>query len=128
MAGAAVLAGLLIPGWAPIVLVGFALACGAMVTAVSLRGDGSSPSRDAGCEPIEQRTRTLDRLLEFSQTIQGAGKPEQVFAALGHYLQNELTLAGLVILTNESESVPTVQVKTSWPGDVLLAHRPVAEM
>jgi diguanylate cyclase (GGDEF)-like protein len=128
LAGAAVLAGLLIPGWAPVILIGFALACGAMITFTTLLGDRADPSRDAPCAPIEQRTRTLDRLLEFSQTIQGAGKPEQVFAALGHYLQTELTLAGLVILTNEPESVPTVQVKTSWPADVLLAHRPVAEM
>src|SRR5687767_141553 len=44
---------------------------------------------------LTARSNAVDRLLEFSQTIQGAGKPEQVFRTLGHFLQTELGLAGL---------------------------------
>src|SRR5580698_5819517 len=43
------------------------------------------------------RTRIVDQLLEFSQTIQGAGKPEQIYTSLTHYLRKELDLAGLAV-------------------------------
>ena len=67
---------------------------------------------------LAERTATVDRLLEFSQTIQGAGKPEQIFATLNHFLRTELNLSGLVILTSEPESVPAVQLVASWPPDL----------
>ena len=38
------------------------------------------------------RSNTLDRLLDFSQTIQGAGKADQIFSSLGQFLQAELKL------------------------------------
>jgi K+-sensing histidine kinase KdpD len=54
---------------------------------------------------IADRTRVVDQLLEFSQTIQGAGKAEQIFAALAHYLRHEMHLAGIAILSHAPESV-----------------------
>jgi diguanylate cyclase (GGDEF)-like protein len=77
---------------------------------------------------LAARTRTVDRLLEFSQSIQAAGKPEQVFATLTHFLQNDLQLAGMVILSVEPDAVPATVVRNSFPLDLLRADRPVGEM
>src|SRR5690349_2025834 len=69
LAGAAVLGGLLVPTWAPLILVGFALVCGVVVFRLTARGDLSRVELARGdAEPsaharIVQRTRTLDRLL-----------------------------------------------------------------
>jgi diguanylate cyclase (GGDEF)-like protein len=65
------------------------------------------------------RQATVDRLLEFSQTIQGAGAVGQVFASLAHYLRNELGLAGLVIISNEPEQTPAMQVRAAWPEELV---------
>lgn len=79
-------------------------------------------------ESLAQRRRTVDRLLDFSQTIQGAGKADQVFAALAHFLKTELGLAGLVLLTHEHDLVPPIQVRASWPDDLMKPSCPVGEM
>lgn len=77
---------------------------------------------------LTARSNTIQRLLEFSQTIQGAGKPEQVYPTLRHFLQRELQLAGLAIITSEAESIPPVQVKVAWPDALLRSEAAVAEM
>jgi diguanylate cyclase (GGDEF)-like protein len=77
---------------------------------------------------LAARTRTVDRLLEFSQSIQAAGKPEQVFATLTHFLQTDLQLSGLAMLSIEPDSVPATVVRASYPLDLLLPDRPIAEM
>jgi diguanylate cyclase (GGDEF)-like protein len=79
-------------------------------------------------EVLAARTRTVDRLLEFSQSIQAAGKPDQVYATLTHFLQADLQLAGLALLSNEPESTPATLVRASYPLDVLLPDRPVGDM
>jgi len=68
---------------------------------------------------LAERTGTVDRLLEFSQTIQGAGKSDQIFQTLTHFLASELKLSGIVVLTNAPEAVPPVQIRSSWPSDLL---------
>jgi diguanylate cyclase (GGDEF)-like protein len=77
---------------------------------------------------LAKRTQTVDRLLEFSQTIQGAGKAEQAFQTLSFFLQAELGLAGIAILSINPEATPTVQVKASWPNHLLAADRVVGEI
>jgi diguanylate cyclase (GGDEF)-like protein len=74
------------------------------------------------------RTRTVDRLLEFSQSIQAAGKPDQVYATLTHFLQTDLQLSGLTLLSVEPESVPATVVRGCYPLDLLQPDRPVGEM
>ena len=64
---------------------------------------------------MSERQSTVDRLLDFSQTIQGAGAVAQVFASLAHYLQTELKLAGVAIVSNEPEQTPAMQVRAVWP-------------
>jgi diguanylate cyclase (GGDEF)-like protein len=66
---------------------------------------------------LAERTATVNRLLDFSQTIQGAGKPDQIFASLSHFLRTELSLSGLAILTTEADVVPAIQLRASWPDD-----------
>jgi diguanylate cyclase (GGDEF)-like protein len=68
---------------------------------------------------LVERTATVDRLLDFSQTIQGTGKPEQVFATLSHFLRTELGLSGLAILTSEPEATPAIEVRAAWPADLV---------
>jgi len=77
---------------------------------------------------LEARERIVDRLLEFSQSIQAAGKPEQVFATLSHFLQTDLQLTGLAMLSVEPDAVPTTVVRACQPLDLLLPDRPIAEM
>lgn len=77
---------------------------------------------------LASRSSTVDRLLEFSQTIQGAGKSDQIFAALRHYLPIEFNLSGLVVLSVEPECLPPVTVKASWPDAALRQDQPLGEM
>jgi hypothetical protein len=89
---------------------------------------GASKLDDRAQRAIADRTRVVDQLLEFSQTIQGAGKPEQILAALTHFLRIELNLAGIVIIAQEADSAPAMQVRASWPKDLLSAAHPISEM
>ncbi len=77
---------------------------------------------------LTARSNTVDRLLDFSQTIQGAGKPEQIYPTLSHFLQSELGLNALVILSSEPDSIPPMQTKVVWPESVIRADAPLAEM
>jgi diguanylate cyclase (GGDEF)-like protein len=70
-------------------------------------------------QALQARKRTVDRLLDFSQTIQGAGKAEQVYSTLCHFLQSELSLAGLTVLCHDPDNLPATQVKASHPADFL---------
>ena len=65
---------------------------------------------------LAARTRTVDRLLEFSQGIQAAGKPEQVLATLSHFLHADLGLSGMALLAVEPDAVPTTAVRSLLPG------------
>jgi diguanylate cyclase (GGDEF)-like protein len=64
---------------------------------------------------LATRTSTVDRLLDFSQTIQGAGASGQVFSSLSHYLRTELLLAGVVIISNEPGQTPAMSIRAAWP-------------
>lgn len=77
---------------------------------------------------VADRTHVVEQLLDFSQTIQGAGKPDQIFAALTHSLRLELNLAGIAIIAHEPQSTPATQVRASWPDDLLKPGNPVSEM
>jgi diguanylate cyclase (GGDEF)-like protein len=85
-------------------------------------------AHDEARRAMAARSTTVDRLLEFSQTVQGAGRPEQIFPALTHYLQTELGLAAIVIAAADAESVPTIQVKASLPAGIIRADRPIEQM
>jgi diguanylate cyclase (GGDEF)-like protein len=99
------------------------LVIGILVAAGILKGItyglGRFWAQQAAREALAERSSTVDRLLDFSQTIQGAGKADQVFATLTHFLRTELDLSGLVILTTDAESVPSTQLRTSWPADLV---------
>jgi diguanylate cyclase (GGDEF)-like protein len=83
---------------------------------------------EASKRTLAQRTTTVDRLLDLSQIIQGAGQPDQVFASLGFFLRSELGLAGLVIYAHEPAALPAITAKASWPQDLLRQDRPISEM
>jgi diguanylate cyclase (GGDEF)-like protein len=79
-------------------------------------------------QALAARTQTVDRLLEFSQTIQGAGHPEQIFQCLSFFLRTELGLAGLAIVAYAPESAAPLQVKASWPDDLVANEINLSEM
>jgi diguanylate cyclase (GGDEF)-like protein len=66
----------------------------------------------------DERTATVNRLLDFSQTIHGAGKADQVYATLSHFLRTELDLSGIAILTAEADTQPPIQLRFSWPRPI----------
>jgi diguanylate cyclase (GGDEF)-like protein len=84
-------------------------------------------AQNAARAALADRTATVDRLLDFSQTIQGAGKPDQVFATLSYFLRTELDLSGLAILTTEAEATPAVQLRAAWPEDFVSLY-PLSEL
>ena len=75
---------------------------------------------------LADRTKTVDRLLEFSQTIQGAGRVDQIFPTLCHFLQSELALSGVTIIGHETEPTPCVQLRCAVPEG--LVNVPVVEL
>ena len=83
---------------------------------------------DAIQTALSARKRTVDRLLDFSQTIQGAGKAEQVHTTLAHFLQKELSLSAVTILCHDADSLPATQVKAACPEDCLASPGVVGEM
>jgi diguanylate cyclase (GGDEF)-like protein len=83
---------------------------------------------DAAQTKLAQRTQTVDRLLDFSQTIQGAGKSEQIFETLSFYLRTELSLAGIVMLAQEPDTVPATTIKASWPEKLLRVDSHASEL
>jgi diguanylate cyclase (GGDEF)-like protein len=82
----------------------------------------ASHNSEASKQTLAARTTTVDRLLEFSQTIQGAGKPEQVFNTLCHFLSQELGLAGVAILSTDADAVPATQVRAVRPATLILPN------
>jgi diguanylate cyclase (GGDEF)-like protein len=77
---------------------------------------------------LATRTSTVDRLLDFSQTIQGAGAVGQIFTSLSHYLRTELNLAGVVIVSHQPDQTPAMQLRAAWPGELVQRNAPVGEM
>ena len=68
---------------------------------------------------LAERNRTMDRLLEFSQTIQGAGRVDQIFPTLCRFLESELKLSGVVLLSHDSDPSSAVQVRAVAPAGLL---------
>lgn len=129
---AVVLSGLLAVPWRDMttgpadVLVRFlAWATPTILATILLRHMHGATKRQAD---LTAQSKTVNRLLEFSQTIQGAGKAEQVYRTLGQFLQNELGLAGLVVVASEPDAIPPIQVKVALPESLMRADAPVGEM
>jgi diguanylate cyclase (GGDEF)-like protein len=76
---------------------------------------------------LAERTAVVDRLLEFSQTVQGAGKADQIFASLGYFLRTQLGLSGVALLANDHDNLQ-ISVKTSWPAELVRAENLLGEM
>jgi diguanylate cyclase (GGDEF)-like protein len=98
------------------------------ITALRNQLRQSLAEHDSSKQVLAERTRTVDRLLEFSQTIQGVGKPEPIFATLAHFLQVELNLAGIVIVSSDPEQTPSTQSKAIWPDSLLRPEQSIHEL
>ena len=85
-------------------------------------------TREQAQRVLAERTKTVDRLLDFSQTIQGAGQTEQVFATLSQFLEAELKLSGIAILSHHADLLTPIQVQATRPLTILKPSNPVTEM
>ena len=87
----------------------------------------ASAAHDAALREMAARSQTVDRLLDFSQTIQGAGKPEQIFDSLALFLHTELSLSGVAIIAHEPGRAAADVAQERLPRDAeplrLLARR-----
>jgi len=107
------------------------LACGVPVgfAVLFLRQlHGAQRAHTYALESISIRSKTVDRLLEFAQTVQSAGKPEQVFSCLAQFLQTDLALAGVTVISHEPESVPATALRAVYPTDFVESSCTVADM
>jgi len=77
---------------------------------------------------MSSRSKTVDRILEFSQTIQAAGKPEQIFDSLTLFLHHEFRLSGIAILAHEPDALPMTTLKALYPADFAKQGCTVAEL
>jgi diguanylate cyclase (GGDEF)-like protein len=83
---------------------------------------------EASLTVLAARNTTVNGLLDFSQTIQGAGKADQVYTTLAHYLQSELALAGVAIIAWEPDSATPIQLKAALPDALFATGSAVCEM
>lgn len=113
-------------GWVMLLTCAACLAIGSLWVRQALRCGRVSHERTQAV--LSARTHTVDRLLDFSQTLQGAGQSEQVYAGLGHVLQTELGLAGLIILAHDAEALPPTTVKMHWPEGLLKSANSIGDM
>jgi diguanylate cyclase (GGDEF)-like protein len=74
------------------------------------------------------RSRTVDHLLDFAQTIQGAGKPEQIIDSLSLYLHQELGLSGVAIIGHEPDALPATSLRALYPASIAGQGCSAAEM
>ncbi len=79
-------------------------------------------------DTMAARSSTVVRLLDLSQTIQAAGKPEQIFDALTLSLRNEFNLSGIAIVAHEPDALPPTTLKAIYPIEVAQGTPSVAEM
>lgn len=79
---------------------------------VQLRADD-----DAARLALEARTSTVNRILEFSQIVQGVGRVEQVYATLTHYLRTELQLIAVAII--ETDDTGSARLSARWPDELV---------
>lgn len=77
---------------------------------------------------LATRTSTVDRLLDFSQTIQGVGSVAQVFSSLTHYLRTELNLAGVAMISHEAEETPAMVLRAAWPESLIRKEVSVGDL
>jgi len=68
---------------------------------------------------LAERTQTINHLLTFAQTMQGAGRADQIYSSLCHFLRTELDLTGLTILSHDPEAVPETTIQAFWPENLV---------
>ena len=101
---------------------------GILLIAIVLQRSDERSRSERSLRDLTQRSRSVDRLLEFSQAVQAAGKADQIFPTLCHFLQNELGLSGVAIVSHEPDSIPATQLMHCRPADVIRESPPIAEM
>jgi diguanylate cyclase (GGDEF)-like protein len=77
---------------------------------------------------LTSRARIVDHLLDFSQTLQGAGRPEQVLKSLSQFLETELNLSGVAVVEYDPDRPGGPQVKCTSPPTLISAGENVADL
>ena len=85
-------------------------------------------AHESALAAMSARSSTVDRLLDFSQTIQGAGKPEQIFDSLALFLHTELSLSGVAIIAHDPDALPTTSLRSVYPATLNRSGSLLGEM
>ena len=107
------------------------IACGIATALAGLLYRELRHSRAAHCraeQKIALRSRTVDGLLEFAHTIQGAGKSEQIYDSLALFLHSGLELTGVAILAHDADALPPTMLKSVFPASLVRTNCSVGEM
>jgi diguanylate cyclase (GGDEF)-like protein len=65
---------------------------------------------------LKSRARNVDQLLDFSQSLQGAGRADQVYSSVCQFLHSELTLSGIVLVGYEPDNAASPAIKAALPA------------
>jgi diguanylate cyclase (GGDEF)-like protein len=79
-------------------------------------------------QSLTERTRNVDRLLEFSQILQGAGRSDQIFSSLSQFVHAELNLSGVAILEHDLDQPGGPQIKAALPATVVGPNQSATEL
>jgi diguanylate cyclase (GGDEF)-like protein len=74
------------------------------------------------------RSHTVDRLLDFSQTIQAAGKAVQIFDSLRLFVHLVFQLSGIAIVAHEPDAMPATSLKALYPASIARPGCSVTDM
>jgi diguanylate cyclase (GGDEF)-like protein len=77
---------------------------------------------------LTSRTQVVDHLLDFSQTLQGAGRPQQVLASLAQFLFTQLNLSGVAIIESDPDRPGGPQVKAALPATLIGVAESLADL
>jgi diguanylate cyclase (GGDEF)-like protein len=77
---------------------------------------------------LRSRARNVDQLLDFSQTLQGAGRADQVYASVCQFLKAELTLSGIVLVGYEPDNVTSPAIKAALPASFVSPINTLADL
>jgi diguanylate cyclase (GGDEF)-like protein len=77
---------------------------------------------------LKSRARNVDQLLDFSQTLQGAGRADQVYSSVCQFLHSELSLSGVVLIGYEPDNVASPAIKAALPASFVSPINTLADL
>ena len=77
---------------------------------------------------LTSRTQVVDHLLDFSQTLQGAGRPQQVLSSLSQFLFSQLNLSGVAVVEYDADRPGGPLLKSALPTTLITTSESLADL